>query len=47
VGVTFTNGEGVADDPMALAYFQRHGYTLEDSEPEPEPKSTAKKTAAK
>lgn len=29
VGVTFTNGAGETTDPVALAYFRRHGYGVE------------------
>lgn len=29
VGVTFTKGEGETDNPAALAYFERQGYTVE------------------
>lgn len=28
-GVTFTNGVGETDDPTALGYFRRRGYTVE------------------
>lgn len=27
-GVTFTNGVAKSDDPVALAYFVRHGYQV-------------------
>ena len=29
-GVTFTNGAGETDDPVALGYFRRRGYTVEE-----------------
>lgn len=46
-GVSFRKGEATADsekDRRALAYFRRHGYTVEsadDSSAEPEPKTTS------
>lgn len=54
VGVTFTNGAGETDDPQALAYFTRHGYTLgggktdkpEPVETDPEPDVLDDDTAA-
>lgn len=27
-GVAFADGKGETVDPMALAYFERHGYTV-------------------
>lgn len=36
VGVAFTDGRGETDNEAALAYFARHGYTIEQGEPEPE-----------
>lgn len=32
-GVRFVNGKGETDDPRALAYFERRGYTIEPDEP--------------
>lgn len=32
VGVTFADGVGETDDPAVLAYFRRHGYTVEETE---------------
>lgn len=41
VGVQFNDGTGETDDPTALAYFERHGYTIgaakNDTTPEEEP----------
>jgi hypothetical protein len=34
VGVTFVKGTGQSDDPVKLAYFGRHGYTIEQPAPE-------------
>ena len=30
VGVTFADGVGETDEPAKLAYFHRHGYTVEE-----------------
>jgi len=32
VGVAFSDGVGETEDAAALAYFRRHGYTVEDTE---------------
>lgn len=40
-GVAFDDGVGETDDPRALAYFERHGYTVETA-----PKRTTRKTSA-
>ncbi|WP_449278001.1 hypothetical protein [Leucobacter sp. GX24907] len=48
-GVSFTNGAGTTDDPRALAYFERQGYSItagEGKEQAPK-KPAAKKPAAK
>lgn len=34
VGVAFVKGTGETDDPVKLAYFGRHGYTIEQPAPE-------------
>lgn len=44
-GVSFADGVGTTDDPAALAYFERHGYTI-DSAKEPA-KRAPKKAPAK
>lgn len=36
-GVRFVAGRGETDNPSALAYFRRRGYTLGEPEPEPDP----------
>lgn len=41
--VQFVDGVGETGDPTALAYFKRHGYTVEA----PEKKAPAKKAAPK
>lgn len=33
-GVTFANGVGETDDPIALGYFARRGYSIEGAEAE-------------
>ncbi|WP_402843774.1 hypothetical protein [Microbacterium sp. GXS0129] len=33
VGVSFVDGHGETDNPAALAYFARQGYTIEDTAP--------------
>ncbi|MDQ0894431.1 hypothetical protein [Agromyces ramosus] len=33
-GVSFANGTGETDDPIALAYFERRGYDIEVTEAE-------------
>lgn len=35
VGVSFTDGVGETSDPALLAYFARHGYTVEDEAKRP------------
>jgi hypothetical protein len=42
VGVEFVDGHGETENPAALQYFARHGYTVETAR-----KAPAKKTAAK
>ncbi len=42
VGVQFTDGVGEADSPAALAYFRRHGYSIEESASTPASKTAAK-----
>ena len=37
VGVDFKNGEGETEDPAALAYFARQGYTVGTEEKAKEP----------
>lgn len=37
VGVDFKNGEGETEDPAALAYFARQGYTVAAEEKPKEP----------
>lgn len=32
-GVEFVNGEGETTDSNAIAYFNRHGYTVEEPKP--------------
>lgn len=32
VGVTFSDGQGETENEAALAYFARHGYTVESTE---------------
>ncbi|WP_048343929.1 Ish1 domain-containing protein, partial [Cellulomonas sp. A375-1] len=32
-GVTFADGTGETDDEGAIAYFERHGYTIDDEPP--------------
>ena len=34
-GVAFVNGAGESTDEAALAYFVRHGYTVDDGKPAP------------
>ncbi|AZG43450.1 hypothetical protein [Gordonia insulae] len=41
-GVEFVDGVGETDDPNALAYFDRHGYTVETPK-----RAAARKPAAK
>lgn len=36
-GVIFQDGVGETSDPRALAYFHRHGYTVEQPTPEAPP----------
>lgn len=36
VGVQFTDGAGDTDNPTALAYFRRHGYTVSGEEHTPD-----------
>lgn len=36
-GVVFKDSIGETDDHNAVAYFRRHGYTVEDRNPQPEP----------
>lgn len=36
VGVSFADGQGETEDAAALAYFARHGYTVEHAEPDDE-----------
>lgn len=48
VGVSFTHGAGETDDPTALAYFARHGYTTSGKEDEdivPAPTATVEDEA--
>lgn len=33
VGVEFVDGVGESGEPSQLAYFRRHGYTVEDAKP--------------
>lgn len=40
--VAFIDGEAECDDPTMLAYFKRHGYTVEDAKKA----APAKKAAA-
>lgn len=37
LGVMFENGVGKTDDDVALAYFRRRGYTVEDESQDEEP----------
>lgn len=38
-GVPFVNGKGETDNPLALAYFKRHGYEIvEPPKPAKKPK---------
>ncbi|WP_336651605.1 MULTISPECIES: SAP domain-containing protein [unclassified Leucobacter] len=40
-GVSFADGAGETEDPAALAYFERHGYTVEAAELTPKQKLQA------
>lgn len=46
VGVTFADGKGETDDQSAIAYFTRHGYTVEAEKPAPKKPTAAEKAAA-
>ncbi|RTE47896.1 hypothetical protein [Actinobaculum sp. 352] len=43
----FVDGQTVTDDPILLAYFARHGYTITTLEPEPVEEKPANKPVGK
>lgn len=45
--VKFVDGVGETGNPTAVAYFKRHGYSIEDATPAPAKKAPAKKSAPK
>lgn len=42
-GVAFVDGVGETDNPLALTYFRRHGYTVEEIAETKKPTKSKKK----